>query len=168
MSRYTPNVYRYTLAKNDQKTKCTGTCSKCTGTHHPEMPRMCLFSSFSCTFIHGSLLYFLHTKIIPNSPWNLFSIQFIFQFHIFLQTSFMNSSKIILIWVMTHIQTKYQDLLGFVLNPNSISFHLTMNPTTKGGFHTYLVPCGFLPTLISRNLRLGCNSIKTLDLETRY
>ena len=109
-----------------------------------------------------------HIKIIPNSPWNLFSIQSIFKFHIFLQTSFMNSSKIILIWVMTHIQTKYQDFLGFVLNPNSISFHLTMNPTTKGGFHTYLVPCGFLPTLISRNLRLGCNSIKTLDLETKY
>ena len=29
--------------------------------------------------------------------------------------------KTILIWVMTHTQTKYQDLLGFVLNPNSIS-----------------------------------------------
>ena len=90
-----------------------------------------------------------HIKTISNSPWNLFSIQFIFQFHIFLQTSFMNSSKIILIWVMTHIQTKYQDLLGFVLNPNSISFHLTMNPTTKGGYHNHLVPYGVLPTLLS-------------------
>ena len=90
-----------------------------------------------------------HTKTISNSPWNLFSIQFLFQLHIFLQNSFMSSSKIILIWVMTHIQTKYQDLLGFVLNPNSISFHLTMNPTTKGGFHTYLVQYGVLPTLLS-------------------
>ena len=135
----------------------------------PKLSQNVCFSSifpYFSTQINSTLQ--THIKTISNSPRNLFSIQFIFQFHIFLQTSFMNSSKIILIWVMTHIQTKYQDLLGFVLNPNSISFHLTMNPTTKGGFHTYLVPCGFLPTLISRNLRLGCNSIKTLDLETRY
>ena len=59
---YTPKVYRYTLAKNDQNPKCTGTCSRCTGTLHPKMPRMCIFSPFSCTFIHGSLLYFLHTS----------------------------------------------------------------------------------------------------------
>ena len=32
---------------------------------------------------------------------------------------------------MTHIQTKHQDLLGFVLNTTSISLHLTMNPTTR-------------------------------------
>ena len=32
---------------------------------------------------------------------------------------------------MTHIQTKHQYLLGFVLNPTSISLHLTMNPTTR-------------------------------------
>ena len=60
--RYIPNVYRYTLAKNDQKPKCTGTCSKCTGTLHRKVPKMCVFSHFSCTFIHGSLLYFLHTS----------------------------------------------------------------------------------------------------------
>ena len=123
--RYTPNVYRYTLAKNGHNTKCTGTCSKCTGTHHPEIPRMCLFCPFSCTFIHGSLLYFLHIKIIPYCSCNLFSPQFIFQLHIFLQNSFMNSSKIILIWVITHTHTKYKDLLGFVLNPNSITYNLT-------------------------------------------
>ena len=32
--------------------------------------------------------------------------------------------------------TKHKDLLGFVLNPNSITCILTMNPTSKGGFHT--------------------------------
>ena len=83
-----------------------------------------------------------HIKIIPNSPWNLFSTQFLFHFLSSFKTFPLISPNIILIWVTTHIHTKYQDLLGFDQNPNSISFHLTMNPTTKEGFHNYLVPCG--------------------------
>ena len=83
-----------------------------------------------------------HLKIIPNSPWNLFSTQFLFHFLSSFKTFPLISPNIILIWVTTHIHTKYQDLLGFDQNPNSISFHLTMNPTTKEGFHNYLVPCG--------------------------
>ena len=43
--RYTTKVYRYTLAKNDQKRKCTGTLSKCTGTSHPKCLKMCVFSN---------------------------------------------------------------------------------------------------------------------------
>ena len=74
---------------------------------------MCDFSHFSCTF--------------PSQTKSILPIHF----------------KTILIWVMTHTQTKYQDLLGFDQNPNSISFHLTMNPTTKEGFHNYLVLCGY-------------------------
>ena len=58
----TSNMYRYKLAKNDQNRNCTDTSSKCTGTIHPKMPRMGIFSHFSCTLIHGSLLYFLHTS----------------------------------------------------------------------------------------------------------
>ena len=54
----------------------------------------------------------------------------------FLQKPFMNYSQTTLIWVITHTQTKPKDLLGFVLNPNSITCNLTMNPTSKGGFHT--------------------------------
>ena len=77
------------------------------------MPRMCDFSHFSCTF--------------PSQTKSILHIHF----------------KTILIWVMTHTQTKYQDLLGFDQNPNSISFHLTMNPTTKEGFQNYLVLCGY-------------------------
>ena len=106
----------------------------------PECGLFCTFSIFSTQF--NSILI-LHLKTTPNSSYNLNFTQFIFHLHILLQTSFMNSSKIILIWVMTHTQTKNQDLLGFVLNPNSISIHLNMNPTTKGSFHTFLVPCGF-------------------------
>ena len=67
------------------------------------------------------------------------------------------------IWVITHTQTKHKDLLGFFLNPNSITCNLTMNPTSKGGFHTYLVPYGVLLTLILINLGLGRNSNKTLE-----
>ena len=83
-----------------------------------------------------------HIKTIPNSPWNLFSTQFLFHFLSSFKTFPLISPNIILIWVTTHIHTKYQDLLEFDQNPNSISFHLTMNPTTKEGFHNYLVPCG--------------------------
>ena len=48
----------------------------------------------------------------------------------------MNYSQTTLIWVITHTQTKHKDSLGFVLNPNSITCNLTMNPTSNGGFHT--------------------------------
>ena len=54
----------------------------------------------------------------------------------FLQKPFMNYSQTTLIWVITHTQTKHKDLLEFVLNPNLITCHLTMNPTSKGVFHT--------------------------------
>ena len=54
----------------------------------------------------------------------------------FLQKPFLNYSQTTLIWIITHTQTKHKDLLGFVLNPNSITCNLTMNPTSKGGFHT--------------------------------
>ena len=114
--RYTPNVYRYTLAENDQKPKCTGTCSKCTGTLTEKCPK-CVFSPI------------FHAPSSMDHSYTSYTHQ--------------NHSNIILIWVMTHTQTKHQDLLGFVLKPNSISFHFTRNPTTKGGFHTYFVPCGF-------------------------
>ena len=79
--RYTPKVYRYTLAKNDQKRKCTGTLSKCTGTSHPKCLKMCIFSPFSCTFPSQtkSILH-IHFKIISNSSCNLFYTQIIFQF----------------------------------------------------------------------------------------
>ena len=99
--RYTPKVYRYTLAKNDQNPKCTGTgskctgtglkCtgtgSKCTGTSLRKVPRMCIFSHFSCTFPSQtkSILH-KHFKTTSNSSYDLFSPHFIFQLHIFLQT----------------------------------------------------------------------------------
>ena len=148
-------MYRYTLAKNDQNPKCTGTGSRCTGTHHQKLPIMCVFHPFFHTFPPKSTLHFKHT----SKPFQFhLEISFLFNSSFNFISFFKNpswiSSKTLLIWVMTHIQTKHQDLLAFVLNPNSISFHLTMNPTTKGGFHTYVVPYGVLPTLNSRNPRL--------------
>ena len=106
--RYTPKVYRYTLAKNDQNTLCTGTCSRCTGTCYRKVPRMCVFVTFFHILIPKSTLYFKHT----SKPFHIHLIisiftQFFFQLHIFLENYFMNSSKIILIWVMTHTQTKH-------------------------------------------------------------
>ena len=101
----------------------------------------------------SSILY-IHIKTTPNSSCNLFSTQIIFHYISFFKTFHELLPKTILIWVITHTQTKTKDFLEFVLNPNSITCHLTMNPTSKGGFHTHLVPYGVLPTLISRNPRL--------------
>ena len=67
--RYMSDLYRYMLAKNDQNPNCTGTCSGCTGTCHRKLPIMCIFSHFSCTFFHRSLL--LH----PSSKTNMESLQ---------------------------------------------------------------------------------------------
>ena len=88
--RYTPKVYRYTLAKNDQNQMCTGTSSRCTGTLHSKMPRMCVFHPFFHILIHNQLSLQTHIKNTSNSPCNLISIQFIFQLHIFLQNYFMD------------------------------------------------------------------------------
>ena len=86
--RYTSYVYRYTLAKNDQNTKCTGTCSKCTGTcskctgtcskctgtHHQKLPRMCVFHPFFHILIPNQLYtsntHQDHSKIILESIFN--------------------------------------------------------------------------------------------------
>ena len=126
MYRYTPNVYRYTLAKNDQKPKCTGTCSKCTGTLHRKVPKMCVFTHFSCTFIHGSLLYFLHTS---KSFQIHLETSFLFKssFNGYLSSKFFHESlpRIIPTWVTTHTQIKHDDYLGFNLNPSSITCYLT-------------------------------------------
>ena len=122
----------------------------------PKMPRMCVFLTFFHILIPKSTQYSIYT----SKPLQIYLVIFFL-----LKSSFITylSSKIFhdflpkttLIWVITHTQTKLKDLLGFILNPNSITCHLTMNPTSKVGFHTHLVPCGVLPTLISRNLRLG-------------
>ena len=94
MYRYTPNVYRYTLAKNDQNPKCTGTGSRCTGTLHPKMPRMCIFSPFSYTFIHRSLLMHPSSKTnmesLPRTPQTLLICKKIHNFH----TKFIPKSSI--------------------------------------------------------------------------
>ena len=140
--RYKSNMYRYKLVKNDQNRSCTGTSSTCTGTSLRKVPRMCVFPIFhALSSMDHSYTPYTHQN---HSKFTLESLctQFLFHFLSSFKTFPLISPNIILIWVTTHIHTKYQDFLGFDQNPNSISFHLTMNPTTKEGFHNYLVPCG--------------------------
>ena len=88
--RYTPKLYRYNLAKKDQKRKCTGTLSNCT-VQVTRNALKCVFSHifpYVSTPINSTLQ--THIKITPKSSWNLFSFQFLFQFHIFLQKSIMD------------------------------------------------------------------------------
>ena len=151
-----PHLFRTCTGTGSVLEGYTSTGPRCTGTGPPKMPRMCVFLPFFHILIPKSTQYSINT----SRP-----LQFILKSLFLLKSSFITylSSKIFheflpkttLIWVTTHTQTKPKDLLGFILNPNSITCHLTMNPTSKGGFHTHLVPCGVLPTLISRNLRLG-------------
>ena len=72
--RYRSNVYRYTLVQNDQNPKCTGTGSRCTGTGHLKMPRMCVFVTFFHILILKSTLHFKHT----SKP---FQIHFVIYFY---------------------------------------------------------------------------------------
>ena len=100
-------------------------CS-CTGTPSEIFPE-CVFSPpfffhiFDTQF--NSILH-IQLKTISYSFYNLFSIQFLFQYLSLLQKSTMNYYLITLIWVMTHTQTKYKDLLGFVLTQ---LFYLAIN-----------------------------------------
>ena len=132
--RYRFKVYRYRSPKNAQN--------------------VCFSPIFQYVDTQINPILYKHVKTTPNSSYNLFSTQIIIQYISFFKTFHDFFPKATLIWVITHTHTKYKNFLGFILNPNSITCHLTMNPTSKGGFHTHLVPYGVLPTLISRNLRL--------------
>ena len=88
--RYNPKLYRYNLAKNDQKRKCT--------VHFQIVSVQVTRNALKCVFSHifpyvstpiNSTLQ-THIKTTPKSSWNLFSFQFLFQFHIFLQKSIMD------------------------------------------------------------------------------
>ena len=108
--RYMSNMYRYKLAKNDQNTICTGTSSKCTGTSLRKLPKRCIFSHFSCTFPSQtkSILH-IHFKIISNSLVISFLLNSSFNFIYFFKNPSWISSKTLLIWVITHTQTKHKD-----------------------------------------------------------
>ena len=62
MYRYTPDLYRYMLAQNDKNLTCSSTCSRCTGTCHQKIPKMCFFLPFFHIFLPNSTLYFIHTS----------------------------------------------------------------------------------------------------------
>ena len=87
-------------------------------------------------FFHILLLKSTQYSIYTSKPLHIHLVTSILLIHMFLQKPFINYSQTTLIWVITHTQTKHKDLLGFVLNPNSITCNLTMNLTSKGGFHT--------------------------------
>ena len=119
------------------RTGCTGTPLMCTDTHWPKMTRN------QSVPVHVQSVPVHFTEKCPKCVFSPIFHAPSSMDHSYTSYTHQKHSNIILIWVMTHTQTKHQDLLGFVLNPNSISFHFTMNPTTKGGFHTYFVLCGF-------------------------
>ena len=102
MYRYTPDLYRYMLAQNDQNLTCTGTCSRCTGTCHRKMPKMCVFLPFFHIFPPNSTLYFIHT----SKPFHIhleisFLLKSSFTSYLLSKTLHEFFSKTILIWVMT-------------------------------------------------------------------
>ena len=108
--RYMSNMYRYKLAKNDQNRSCTGTSSKCTGTSHPRMPRMCVLVQIFHILILKSILHFKHT----SKPFQIhlgisFLLNSSFNFIYFFKNPSWISSKTLLIWVITHTQTKHED-----------------------------------------------------------
>ena len=89
--QYTPNVYRYTLAKKRPETKVYRYIFKVYRYTSPKSAQNVCFLPFFMHF-HPWITPILptHIKIIPYSPYNLFSIQFIFQLHVFLQNLSMN------------------------------------------------------------------------------
>ena len=141
--RYTHKVYRYTLAKNDQNTMCTGTGSKCTGTSLRKVPRMCVFHPF------------FHI-LIPNQLYTSNTHQNHFKFT--LESLFYSIPLSILILIQTPIMNYFKNHSNMGYDPytnqaprfvrvcskpylNFLTFNHESN--NKGGFHTYLVPCGF-------------------------
>ena len=141
--RYTPNVYRYTLTKNDQNTTCTGTGSKCTSTSLRKVPRMCVFHPF------------FHI-LIPNQLYTSNTHQNHFKFT--LESLFYSIPLSILILIQRPIMNYFKNHFNMGYDPytnqaprfvrvcskpylNFLTFNHESN--NKGGFHTYLVPCGF-------------------------
>ena len=98
--RYMSNMYRYMLAKNDQNLTRTGTCSRCTGTCHRKMPRMCVFVLFFHFFDTLSTLY----SICTSKPFQIHPIT-----SILLNSSFNTSliSKILHELLSTHSNMGY-------------------------------------------------------------
>ena len=108
--RYKSNLYRYKLVKNDQNRSCTGTNSNCTGTSHSGMPRMCVFSHFSILLIPN---HFYTSNTHQNN--SKFTLESLF-YSIPLSISYISSKihhgflpKTLLIWVITHTQTRHED-----------------------------------------------------------
>ena len=123
---------------------CTGTLLFMYRYTFLNLTRLCIFSPFFHIFdIQFNSRLHTHLKTISYSFCNLFSIQFLFQYLSLLQKSIMNYSQITLIWVMTHTQPKYKDFVRVCSNPTLLPCNLSMNPTSKGGFHVFFYIWGF-------------------------
>ena len=106
---------------------------------------MCFSPIFPYVDTQINLILHKHVKTTPNSSYNLFSTQIIIQCISFIKTFYDFLPKTTLIWVITHTHTKFKNLLGFVLTQTPLLCNQTMNPTSKGGFHVFLVHLGFYP-----------------------
>ena len=95
--RYNPKLYRYNLTKNDKKRNCTVQL-QIVPVQLQIVPVQVTRNALKCVFSH--IFPYVSTpinstlqtpiKTTPKSSWNLFSFQFLFQFHIFLQKSIMD------------------------------------------------------------------------------
>ena len=97
---------------------------------------MCFSSLFLCFSTQTNSIIIKHFKTTPKSSCNLNFTHFIFHYISFLKIFHEFLPKTTLIWVITHTQTKHNDLLGFVLNPNSITCNLNHESNLKGR-----IPC---------------------------
>ena len=116
---------RKLVESGKQSITCTSTCARI-------FPRMWAFLHFFFIFFYLIQLYTSytpqnHSKFILKSQF--YSIHL--SLHVYLQKPFMNYFQTTLIWVITHTQPKHQDLLGFVLNPNSIPCNLNHESIPK-------------------------------------
>ena len=118
-------------------------------------PESVISPFFSCTFPSQtkSILH-IHFKIISNSSYILKYTQSSFNTYLssryFMIFSQNNSN-------MGHNPYKYQihKFIRVCSNPTLLLCNQTVNPTSKGGFHVFLVPFRVLLTLISIHLWLG-------------
>ena len=107
-------------------------------------PECGLFCIFFFIFFYPIQLYTSYTP--QNHLLCILKSQFYsihLSLHVYVQKPFLNYFQTTLIWVITHTQPKHQDLLGFVLNPNSITCNLNHK-----SIQNYKIPSSSIPFLL--------------------
>ena len=126
-----PHLFRTCTGTGSVLKGCTCTDPKVYRYRSPKMPRMCVFLPFFHMLIPKSTLYSIYTskslQIHQNGGLELHihlitSILLKSSFNTYVSSkTFHECSQTTLIWVITPTQSKHKDLLGFILNLNSIT-----------------------------------------------